>query len=332
VSDPLGSQANRPVYVERVNAVIDYIETHLDDDLTVEKLAEVAHFSPFHFHRIFSVMTGETLGQFIGRLRLERAATWLIGQRDRPVTEIAVECGFASPSAFSRAFRETFGMTPSAWRAGGHAGYERQSRKPNDDPSVESLARSGRFGVEGTRLSVQSGRTVWDIGAGSLGTASVEIEQLTETDVAYVRYTGRYQGLGEVFTDLFTRLMTWAEPRGLVAPGTPLLSVYHDDPGITDDDRLRVSVCVPVPADMPAEGDIGRMTIPGGACAVGHFELGITDYPAAWYALAGGWLPDSGYEPDDRLPFERFIVGREARRPDAEPVDICIPVRPLRRY
>jgi AraC family transcriptional regulator len=74
------------------------------------------------------------------------------------------------------------------------------------------------------------------------------------------------------------------------------------------------------------------MAIPAGACAVGRFELGVTDYPQAWYAIAAGWLPESGYEPDDRLPFERYIVGREARRPDTEVVDIGMPVRPLRRY
>ncbi len=74
------------------------------------------------------------------------------------------------------------------------------------------------------------------------------------------------------------------------------------------------------------------MAIPAGPVAVGRFELGVTDYPEAWYAMAGGWMPEGGYEPDDRLPFERFIVGRAAQRPDAEVVDIGMPVRPLRRY
>jgi AraC family transcriptional regulator len=126
--------------------------------------------------------------------------------------------------------------------------------------------------------------------------------------------------------------MRWAEPRGFVAAGTALINVYHDDPGLTDDDRLRVSVCVPVPAGTPAEGDIGRMALPAGPCAVGRFELGVTDYPIAWYAMAGGWMPDSGYEPDDRMPFERYIVGRQGRQPGIEVVDIGMPVRPLRRY
>jgi AraC family transcriptional regulator len=277
-------------------------------------------------------MTGETLGAFIARVRLEHAATLLGARPRRPVTDIALECGFASPSSFSRAFREAYGMTPSDWRAGGRDRHQRQSRDPAADPTPEGLAGRGAFGITATRLSVDTGRTMWDVAAGSLGSVSVHIERLAHTEVAYVRYTGRYQGLGEVFTELYARLMTWAEPRGFVASGTPLYNLYHDDPSLTDDDRLRVTICVPVPPDTPPEGEIGRMAIPAGPVAIGRFELGMTDYPEAWYAMAGGWLPDSGYEPDDRLPFERYIIGREARTEGAEVMDIGIPVRPLRRY
>ena len=72
------ARRNRPVYEGRVHAVMDYIEAHLGEELSVEQLAEVAHFSPFHFHRIFGAMTGETLGGFIARVRIERAATRLV--------------------------------------------------------------------------------------------------------------------------------------------------------------------------------------------------------------------------------------------------------------
>jgi AraC family transcriptional regulator len=324
------AEADRPVYVERVNAVIDHIETHLGDELTLDELAAVAHFSPFHFHRIFAVMTGETLGQFIGRLRMERAATRLVQQRSRPVTDIALDCGFSSPSAFSRAFRETFGTTPSAWRRGGHADHER--RMLESGPALAAVtAPDDDYRIVEASPAPDTGRTRWRVRAGSLGVVSIEVESVPDLEVAYVRYTGRYAGLAEVFSDLFTRLARWAEPRGFIGLGTPLLSVYHDSPTITAEERLRVSVCVPVPPDTPAEGEIGRMCLPGGRCAVGRFELGVTDYPEAWYALAGAWLPDSGYEPDDRLPFERFVVGREARAANTEAIDIGVPVRPLRR-
>jgi AraC family transcriptional regulator len=330
MSEPAPSETYRHVHLGRVNAVVDYIEAHVHDDLTVESLAHVAGFSPFHFHRIFSAMTGETLGQFIGRIRIERAATLLVAHPSRSITEIAVSSGFSNPSAFSRAFRQTYGMSPTEWRRGGHARHEKRAAVFSSFGGPGSWEHQG-FGIERIRLD-GNGRSVWDVRAGALGMTTVRIEQHDAVEVAYVRHTGRYEGLGEVFTDLFTRLLTWAEPRGFVGAGTALYSVYHDNPSLTEDDRLRVSVCVPVPPATRPDGPIGRLRLPGGRYAVATFELGEKDYGHAWYAMDAGWLPGSGYEPDDRLPFERFFVGRQASAPDAEVVDICIPVRPARSF
>ncbi len=327
-----GPAANRPIYVERVNAVIDYIEFHLADDLDLETLADVAHFSPYHFHRIFTTMVGETLSRFIARVRVERAATLLIQHPERSVTETAVACGFTNPSSFARAFREAFGMSASAWRTEGFADYEREPGETIHDVIGNVGRIDEAYGVLETAFDPTTGAVAWTVGAGSLGPVSVTIERMPAMHVAYVRHTGRYQGLGEVFADLFTRLMAWAQPRGFVTPQASLLSVYHDNPSITEDDRLRVSVCIAVPEETEASGGIGRMEVEGGTFAVGHFELGEHDYPEAWYTIAGGWLPESGYEPDDRLPFERFPIGHTAADLDNHVVEIWLPVRPLRRY
>ena len=325
---PIAESARRPIYIERVNAVIDYIEAHITEELTLEKLAEVAHFSPYHFHRVFGAFTGETVGGFVARVRVERAATLLIGHPRKSVTEVGVDSGFRNPSSFARAFRDAFGMSATEWRKGGYQRYERTSGESYRDVVGNLGVREG-FGIMRTR--VDPGVVSWDIGCGDLGTALVTIEELPPLAVAYVRHTGRYQGMGEVFTEIFTRLMTWAHPRGLVTEDSWVLAVYHDNPSITDDDKLRVSACLSVPRETEPSGDVGRMTIAGGTCAVGHFELGETDYPQAWFALAGGWLPDSGYEPDDRYPFERFHIGSEAASADKQLVDIWLPIRPLRR-
>lgn len=330
MSEPAPFDTYRQAHVGRVNAVVDYIESHIHEDLTVESLAQVAGFSPFHFHRVFSAVMGETLGQFIGRLRLERAATLLLAHRSRSITAIAVSSGFANPSAFSRAFRQTYGMSPTQWRRGGHVRHEKRAAVLSSFDDPDNPAHRA-FGIDGSRLD-ESGRRVWTVRAGALGITTVRIEQHDPVEVAYVRYTGRYEGLGEVFTDLFTRLLTWAEPRGLVRAGTALYSVYHDNPSLTEDDRLRVSVCLPVPPATRQDGPVGRLRLPGGRYAVATFELGEKDYGQAWHALDAGWLPGSGYEPDDRLPFERFFVGRPGPTPGVEVVDICIPVRPAQWF
>jgi AraC family transcriptional regulator len=315
------------VYVERVNAAVDYIEQHLADELTLEEIASVAHFSPFHFHRIFSLMVGESLSRFITRLRMEKAATWLVQHPDRTVTEIAAACGLSSPSSFARLFRETFDMSATEWRNGGYLGFQKESVL--DLLNDAGIGRDD-FGIVATRLS--GARLAWEIKCGDLPSTLIHVIDTPDLEVAYVRYTGRYQGAAEVFADIFTRLMTWAGSHDLIHHDSWLMAVYHDNPTITEDDKLRVSACLSVPADTQPEGDIGRMRLDGGKCAVGRFELGTQDYSQAWFAVAGGWLPESGYEPDDRLPFERYPLDGSTTSAETEVVEICMPVRPLRRY
>ena len=108
-----------------------------------------------------------------------------------------------------------------------------------------------------------------------------------------------------------------------------MLGVYHDNPEITDEDKLRTSACITVPPDTTVDGEVGKMTIPGGKFAVAHFEIDADQYEAAWNTLMGHWLPDSGYQPDDRLSYELF-PGPQGEDCDAKhKVDICMPVRPL---
>jgi len=329
---PPSPAESRPIYIERVNAVIDYVETHLADDLSLATLAEVAHFSPYHFHRVFSTLVGETLSRFISRLRIERAATLLIQHPHRAITDIGVDCGLANPSSFARTFKEAFGMSATEWRDSGFRQYEREPGTTIMDVIGNVGLADERYGIITSGLQTADGDPRWEVRAGTLGTVEITLERIPDLHVAYVRHTGRYQGLADVFTDLFNRLMTWAQPRGLVQPDSLILSVYHDNPSITEDDKLRVSACITVPPGTETSGDVGQMIVPGGRFAVGHYDLGHLDYPEAWYTLAGGWLPDSGYEPDDRLPYERYPLAEESAAPDKQRVDICLPVRPLRRY
>ena len=105
-------------YQRRIDRVLDHIRTHLAEPLDLATLAEVAHFSPWHFHRIFQGMTGETLADAVRRLRLEAAALRLVHRPHDAALGIALGVGFASAEVFSRAFKAHFGMTPTAWRRG----------------------------------------------------------------------------------------------------------------------------------------------------------------------------------------------------------------------
>ncbi|MCP4111222.1 MAG: GyrI-like domain-containing protein [Desulfobacteraceae bacterium] len=158
----------------------------------------------------------------------------------------------------------------------------------------------------------------------------IEVKDMPELNVAYVRHIGPYKGDSELFEGLFEKLMKWAGPRGLIQfPETQCLSVYHDNPEITDEDKLRTSVCMTVPKDTRVEGEIGQMAIPGGKFAVANFEINSNEFEDAWNALMGGWMPESGYQPDDRLCYEICHNNPKEHPENKHVVDICVAVKPL---
>jgi AraC family transcriptional regulator len=105
--------------------------------------------------------------------------------------------------------------------------------------------------------------------------------------------------------------------------------VYHDDPDITEQDKLRVSACITVPEGTPVDADVGEMTIPDGKFAVATFESSPSEYGEAWDTVYGKWMPESGYQPDDRLCYELYHYDPEKQDSQTHVVDICVPVKPL---
>src|SRR5579863_837852 len=111
--------ANRLEYERRINRVVDYISRNLSAPLTLDSLADVAAFSPFHFHRVFKSFSGENLSNFTQQIRLESAARSLLHSPRREITEIALDCGFGSSSAFAHAFKKHFRMSATQFRSDG---------------------------------------------------------------------------------------------------------------------------------------------------------------------------------------------------------------------
>ncbi|MBN1572676.1 MAG: helix-turn-helix domain-containing protein [Deltaproteobacteria bacterium] len=120
IKDNDRSKFLRDEYISRINRVVDYIELNIDKDLSLEKLASVANFSRFHFHRIFKAIMGETLNRHIQRIRVEKAAVQLINNPKKTITEIAFDCGFSGSAPFARAFKDFFKMNASRWRRTGN--------------------------------------------------------------------------------------------------------------------------------------------------------------------------------------------------------------------
>lgn len=324
------SEASRREYLARIHRVMDHIEAHLGEPMTLEALAGVACFSPFHFHRIFSANAGESLSRFILRLRLERAANQLLAQRDKSVTAVALDCGFGSSAAFARAFRTAFGASASEWRehdgkirqANGKAREDRDRRGGDHDGRTPAMTaggpsdRSSEMPPSPNVLPVKEAE-------------SVRIEMLDRTTVAYVRHVGPYAGDEALFGRLFGRLCQWAGPRGLLGPSAKFLTIYHDNPEITDEDRLRISVSITVPEGTRPEGEVGVMTIEPGKYVVARFTLDASEFGAAWNWLMAAWFPSSGYQPDDRYCFELALNDPHQHPEHKHVVEIWEPVRSL---
>jgi len=322
--DPRSEQRRR-AYSARINRVLDYIQENLEEEFRLDSLARIAGFSPFHFHRIFKSMTGEALFQFIQRLRLEKAASQLLMNPQKQVTDIAFDCGFSGSAPFARAFRESFGMSASQWRRSKYSKQGKISGKIDKTPGNERQdCRVSLHYNDGNqiywRLTMNQGKTK----------VQAEVKELPAMPVAYLRHTGPYMNDAELFRSLFTRLISWAAPRGLLNfPESKLMSVYHDDPAVTEENKHRVSCCLSVPPQTEVSGEVGLMTIPAGKYALARFELAVGEYEAAWNAVFRDWLPQSGWQCDDRPCFELYHNNCDEHPEKKSILDICIPVKAL---
>ncbi len=298
----------RKKYIASINRVIDYISNNLTQELSLETLSAVAGFSPFHFHRLFKAFMNETLNAYIKRIRLEKAIYYLSVNADMSVTEIAYQCGFSSAQAMARDFQKQYNKTPSDYRK------ICNSDSKNWKDQLQALYYDEHITKEkGGELDM-----------------NVKVQDMPEMHIAYVRHIGPYKGDSKLFEGLFNTLMGWAGPRGLFVPQkTKILTVYYDDPHVTDEKKLRVDAAITIDEGVEVEGEIGKSTIPTGKYAIASFgKLGSDEYEQAWNQLYKEWLPESGYQPADGPCYENYLSDPK-QDPDGKcDTQICIPVKP----
>jgi len=292
-------------YLERVNRAIDHVVRNLSGPLRLEDVARAACFSPFHFHRVFRSIVGEPLGQFVKRLRLERALQMMSNAPRRSLTRIAFDCGFASSSDFSRGFKQRYGTAPSrfdvaAWR---------------DSRRKEWLA--GPSGVDGQHLLARL-----PVGANPDG-FRVEMVDLAPRTVAYLRVLDPYRSFDVVVTAV-RRMVAWAEARGLA--DNPWLGYQWEDPEIVAPEDCRYDVAVEVD-DVEPDGEVGRFDFPAMRVARVLVKGGIDLEMRALEWLYRTWLPASGYVPADQPCFEAWIGRPFAHGFERFEIHVELPVR-----
>ncbi|NRF72035.1 AraC family transcriptional regulator [Aquincola sp. S2] len=293
--------------------VLQHIDAHLAETLDLKTIAQVAHFSPYHFHRLFAAWMGETLGDYLRRRRLETAAARLRADPALPVLNAALDVGFGSGEAFTRAFRQHFGSPPSTWRRQRNPGQA--TRKLDQADRKRDQASDGTCRDDGLPFYTPE-----------LTSMDVRLIDLPPARIAYLRYTGPYgPALGEFWGRTF---MPWVAEHGLA--GRTMYGISLDDPSVTPPSECRCDTGVEVDDNFRAPGDAHVTTLPGGRYAALHFEGTGAEIGAAWRAIFGQWLPDSGYQVDNRPCFERYLPEQMASAPGQRFVcDICIPVVPL---
>jgi AraC family transcriptional regulator len=288
---------SRRAYVARINRVANYIDAHLADPLDLDTLAEVAHFSPWHFHRIFQGMTGETLADCVRRHRLEAAAQRLLRQPAQTALHIALEVGFASAEVFSRSFKAHFGCTPTAWRRGQWQQWADQHAN-----QLRKIHQGQHKEYQDTVLVFRQDSDIWPASQEPLSegvSMQVTVQQLPAARVAYLRHTGPF-GLGVSRT--WERFAAWAGARGLMTPRRKMWGISLDNPNVTAPEHLRYDCCIEVDAQFQAEGEIGVQQIAAGQFACLHYTGTPLAIGEAWMHLYGQWMPSSGYQPAGTAP------------------------------
>ncbi len=308
------SRNGRSEYENRMHRVVAYIDEHLDQPLDLYTLAEVAHFSQFHFHRLFAAWMGETFGDYLRRRRVEVAAMRLAAQPRSTILNTALSAGFGSAEAFTRAFRSRFGCSPTAWRT-----QQVAQRRTNSNPGQVNSKMSQAPTIRSAEHEASRTPNMEAI-------MNVKLIDRPPVTVAYLRHLGPY---GESISQFWQNAYyPWAVTNNLLE--RPRYGISHDDPSIAAAPQCRYDACVEVAPDFVASGGAFKTTIPGGRYAVLAFNGSAEQVGEAWASLLRDWLPSSGLQLDARPCFEYYPKDTAC---DAETgafeCEICIPVAPL---
>lgn len=261
--------STREEYLKRVNVVVDYINNHLDEELDLQKLAEMSNLSTYHFHRIMKAFLGETLGAYIIRVRLETAVR-LLRYTDLPVEQIAYSVGYEMPSSLSKSFKQFYDITPQEYR--------------NNKNFV--IMKPVQLNPD---LKLKSPKVI----------------ELETKKAIYIRLNGAYSDLD--FCGAWGRLWAYVKEQKLFSAGIEHISIYHDDPKVTTSEKLRTDVCLVLPKPAEPKGEIGVKEIAGGRYAVFLYQGPYTNLGIVYDTIFAQWLPGSGYELRNAPLFEKYV-------------------------
>jgi AraC family transcriptional regulator len=287
-------EETKTTYFERINKVLVYIDQNLGEKMDLMMLAEMAHFSPFHFHKIMRAYLRESLGSYIIRVRLDTAASLLIYSTET-VSEIAYRIGYDTPAAFTKAFQKRFGTSPSDYRQ-----------------------NKGALKMENFQLSNLNFQVM---------NLKPKIREIKPIPVVYVHVIGDYNNVGPAWE----KVMHFIKEKKLFSFGMDFIGVSYDDPNVTETEKLRYDACVTVKKEVKPEGEVGYKVLGGGLYAIFRHTGPYANFSQTYDQIYLNWLPESGYELRDDPPLEFYLNDPDRTKPENLKTDIYIPVSLERR-
>jgi AraC family transcriptional regulator len=267
-------------YRYRINHVVNYMEEHLTEPLTLEEVSDVSAYSPYHFHRVFKTVMDENVHGFIQRIRIEKAIKLLLFHPGRSITDIALDCGLQTQAHFCRVFRKHTGLSASEYR---------------DRFRLRTIAERFRAKVtleKSTELSCK------------LAELPIEIRSLAPMNTIYARYRGTINEgrINSDITGLFEHVASWLVAREALNKDSLTVGLILDDPYITPDGRHRYDACITTEHRMTPTGDLGVRTIPGGKYALVQLKDRPDTVRDLLHLVSTEWLPLSPYVWDVTRP------------------------------
>jgi len=280
-------QVTNNEYHQKINHAVEYINTHLKENIALETLAQEVNISAYHFHRIFKAYIGETLAQYIARLRLEKAAQSL-QHTNTSLGKIAQNTGYNSQYSLSKAFKKHFGTSPSSYRT--------TYSKKLPDQTYPSLKLVPEFRY-------------------------VESQQLV-----YIRITDTY-GDEEAYKLAWKKLWNFAKKKKLLHEQSAFLGLSHDDPNITENHKCRFYACISTHRNITPEADFGTLTIPSGNFAVFTLKGSYSNLNDLYKYIYLQWLPHSKATLRHSMPFEKYLNNPDLVCEEEILTEVFIPIK-----
>jgi len=309
----------RNEYGRRIDLAIRYIADNLSSKLSLDDVAQASFFSPYHFHRIFHGIVGETVNDFIIRKRMELAANRIVCKNHLSITEIAEMGGYSSSANFSKAFKLYFGITPG------------QLRKPENVESSKIGKLYSKYGKEFDPKSMYSQFVAETVNFNpdvlEKLLMNIKVQDFNERPVAYLTAPEGY-ALESIFAT-WDKLSAWAIANGLHDHESRRYAILHDNPMVTPVDKCRYDATVEISSDTTVAAPFATQVIPAGQYAVAYYK-GDGDKVSNFYMeLYSQWLPNSGFEPDDFPPIAHYL--NEPRLDGFVEMEALIKVKPFKK-